>query len=169
MIRTVRSWLGESRKPPSRSARLNLLTLEDRTVPAWLIHLSSGAGMAGDTAATISSGLAPNSALPTNADGDTIVEAATAQEAVALGIVGVVTAQVGNGTLNYAMGPGSVGATAAEHKPFLYSGGVLALEDLAGSAGGADWDYNDHFWSKDSTILRDGQRYSPSRFPFDLR
>ena len=156
MIRTLRTWPGDSRKPPSRSARLNLQTLEDRTVPAWLIHLSSGAGMAGDTAANIISGLAPNSALPTNAAGDTIVEAATAQDAIALALTGVVAAQVGSETLNYPMGPGSVGATAAEHKPFLYSGGVLALEDLASFAGGSDWDYNDHYWAVSAVEVPSG-------------
>ena len=102
--------------------------------------------MPGDTAAIHSGSLSANAALPTNSNGDTLVEANSVQEAVGLALVGTITVQHAGETLNYSMAPGNVGATIAEHKPFLYSGGAIQLEDMAGSATGSDWDYNDRSW-----------------------
>ena len=47
---------------------------------------------------------------------------------------GSITVQFGAETLTYTFGPDSIGSSAAEHRPFLYSNGVLFLEDLAHSA-----------------------------------
>ena len=75
-----------SRIAPSPFAKLKLEQLEARDVPAlWAVHLwSPGAGVPGDTAAIHSGSLSANAALPTNSNGDTLVEANSIQEAVGL-------------------------------------------------------------------------------------
>ena len=57
----------------------------------FAIHL--GSIIAGDTAATISGSLSVDPSLPTNADGDTLVEADSIQEAVGLAVTGTITVQ----------------------------------------------------------------------------
>lgn len=52
-------------------------------------------------------------------------------------------------TTDYVFGPGTVGSSPAEHKPFLAaaSGGSVsvALEDMARQPG-CEYDYNDRTW-----------------------
>ncbi len=111
----------------------------------WAIGLpGSGAGMTGDTAATITGSFALDSSLPTDADGRALVEAATLREAMERALVGTITVTVGPETLVYTMGPGSIGTDPGEYKPFWLDGSVLRFEDMAHSSGGSDWDYNDH-------------------------
>ena len=154
MFDTLRSWLGTTRKTPRRryranpSTRLYVEVLPDRINPSrFTIEVQPpGVGMPGDTAATITGSLNLNAQLPTDANGAAIVEASSIQKAVGLAVVGTITVQHAGETLTYAMGPGNVGATAAEHKPFRVSSSSIQLEDMAGSATGSDWDYNDHSW-----------------------
>ena len=132
--------------PPSQLPKLKLEQLEARDVPAlWAINWpGSGAGLTGDTAATIAGSFALDSSLPTDADGRALVEAATLREAMELALVGTITVSVGPETLVYTMGPGSIGTDPGEHKPFWLDGGILRFEDVAHSVLGSDWDYNDH-------------------------
>ena len=155
MIRKLRTWLAgtavntpTSSSRQSRRFRPNLETLEQILAPAnWAIHLNGPSeGMMGSTAASHTGALMPNSSLPTNANGDTLVQAATQQDAIALGLVGSITAQVGGQSYTYSIAPNAVGASTMEHRPFLYGGGMLALEDMAGAPSGCDWDYNDRYW-----------------------
>ena len=90
--------------------------------------------VAGDTAATISDSLSANSSLPTDASGATLVVAKSAREAVGLAITGNVRVQHAGQTLNYAIGPANVGASAAEHQSLLLDNGVIRLEDMASEA-----------------------------------
>ncbi len=125
--------------PTSQLAKLKLEQLEARDVPAiWAIDLpGSTAGLIGDTAATISGSLALDPSLPTDAAGRALVEAATAREALERALVGTITVSVGQETLVYTMGPGSIGNAPGEHKPFWLDGAVLRFEDMAHSANGS--------------------------------
>ena len=120
----------------------------------WAVHF--GGSVPGDTAATITDTLAANSSLPTDANGDTLVEANTIQEAIGLAIIGDVTVQFGGQTLIYSMAPGNVGASFAEHRPFVGSSSVIQLEDMTYSANGSDWDYNDRSWLVSVTDVSGG-------------
>ena len=123
MIRTLRSWLAGATvtAPPrsdnrkNRGVKLDLQTLESRDVPAlFSVHLGNpGSGSGGDTAASISGSLMANYSLPTDSSGRTLVEAASAQQAVSLALIGTVTAQFNGETLAYTMGSGMVGAAAS--------------------------------------------------------
>ena len=94
--------------------------------------------MTGDTAATISGSLTVNSSLPTDADGGTLVEASSIQDAIERSIVGTVTVQHAGETLNYSMGLGMTGVNAAAHKPFRVGATAIELEDMASSVNGSD-------------------------------
>ena len=110
----------------------------------WAIDLPGPtAGLIGDTAAIISGSRALSS-LPTDAAGRALVEEATAREALEFAFVGTITVSVGQETLLYVMGPGSIGNAPGEHEPFWLDGAVLRFEDMAHSANGSDWDFNDH-------------------------
>lgn len=141
--------------PPSQLTKLRLQELESRDVPAlYSVHLTTpGVGMTGDTAATISGSLNVNSALATDANGGTLVEASSIQDALERSIVGTVTVQHAGETLNYSMGLGMTGVNAAAHKPFRVGATAIELEDMASSAQGSDWDYNDHYWSTSVALV----------------
>ena len=99
-------------------AKLKLQQLEARDVPA-LFAVQLMGGVAGNTAATVSDTLAANSSLPTDANGATLVEANSAQEAVGLAIVGTVTVNHAGQTLTYAMNPTNIGSASGEHRSLL--------------------------------------------------
>ena len=58
----------------------------------FAVHL--GSGLAGGTAATITGSLSVDTSLPTNANGDTLVEAGSIQEAVGLALTGTINGPV---------------------------------------------------------------------------
>jgi len=128
---------------------LNLQALEPRDVPATFAvsPMSNGAGMMGDAAATHSGSLSLDPSLPTDMYGRALVEADSAAQAIGKAFVGTITVQWAGETLSYAFGASTVASTSAAHKPFLITGTSIALEDMASSANGSDWDYNDHYWS----------------------
>ena len=78
------------------------------------------------------------------------VWADTAAEAAGKALVGTIGVTFNGTTQDYTFGPTTVGASAADQKPFLVqvSGNSvsLAFEDMAGQAG-CDYDYNDRSWS----------------------
>ncbi len=106
-------------------------------------------GTAGTTDATHTGQLtfAPD-ITPTN--GVATVWADTATAAAAKAFAGTITVTVAGQSTDYAFGPASVGANAADQKAFLAvatgSSVTLSFEDMAGQPG-CDYDYNDRTWS----------------------
>ena len=140
----------------NRSSRIStpfthprLEELESRDCPTlFAVYLfTPGVGMTGDTAATISGSLTVDPALATDANGATLIEASSIQDALERSIVGTVTVQHAGETLTYSMGVGESGINAAAHKSFRVGAGAIELEDMTRSVNGSDFDYNDHFWS----------------------
>ncbi len=153
-------------KPPrtvrSRSVKLNAEQLPDLVMPAlYAVQLMET--VAGDTAATDS--LAANSSLPTDANGATLVEANSAREAVGLAITGHVKVVCAGQTLIYSMDPEAVGASAGQRRSLLLDGGIIRLEDMAGSANGSDYDYNDRFWTTSVTEVQGGNSSQSYGYP----
>jgi hypothetical protein len=110
--------------------------------------LSAGEGIAGDTASTVSGSIGTSIILQTDANGAALVSATSPLEAVRLALAGEVQVSFQGATYTYYLSPGSsagIGDAVSDHKPFLFNGTQLWLEDLAGS-GTCDWDYNDHKW-----------------------
>ncbi len=135
--------------PPSPLAKPRCEELESRDCPTlFAVYLfTPGVGMTGDTAATISGSLAVDPTLATDANGATLVEASSIQDALDRSIIGTVTVRHAGETLTYSMGVGQSGVHAAAHKAFRVGAGAIELEDMTRSANGSDFDYNDHYWA----------------------
>jgi hypothetical protein len=135
--------------PPSQLTKLRCEELESRDCPTlFAVYLfTPGVGMTGDTAATISGSLTVDPTLATDANGATLIEASSIQDALDRSIIGTVTVQHAGETLTYSMGVGESGVNAAAHKAFRVGAGAIELEDMTRSANGSDFDYNDHYWS----------------------
>ena len=140
------------------------MQLPDRINPAlYAVQLMST--VAGDTAATVTDSLVANSSLPTDANGATLVEANSAQEALGLALTGEVIVVCAGQTLIYSMDPEAVGASAGQHRSLLLDGGVIRLEDMAGSANGSDYAYNDRFWTTSVTEVQGGSSSQNYGYP----
>ena len=85
-----------------------------------------------------------------SASGTVTVFANTSAEAVGAALTGAIDVTDGGDTMSYVFGPDSVGATAADQKPFLAvvdgNSVSLAFEDMAGRPD-CDYDYNDRTWA----------------------
>ncbi len=144
-----------ARPSGSHKVKLGLELLEARDVPAlYSVQLTSPtAGLTGDSDASITGSLVVDSQLPADGKGGVYVNADSAAQAVQLAVIGTVTVNYGNQALNYATGAGSSTGAA-----FAFTSNGIALEDLAGSSTGSDWDYNDHYWNAEVEEFGGGEK-----------
>ena len=138
--------------PPRPTFRPALFELECRDVPAWwgVAAPDPAAGTPGSTAATHGGTLQFNSSVTADSAGTATVWADSAAEAATLALGGTLSVTIAGTTTDYVFGPDTVGATAADQRPFLVtvSGDAvtIAFEDMAGQPG-CDYDYNDRGWN----------------------
>ncbi len=148
---------------PRHIAKPKLEQLEAREVPAvFSVYLfTPGAGIVGDTAATISGSLTMRPDLERDPGGAVYVETDTAAAAAAQVITGSVTVQWNGASHSYSFNSGTVGQWAGQSQPFLVSSNAIRLEDMAGDPNGCDYDYNDRTWLIDIRELSENAPLTP--------
>ena len=131
------------RTPPPH-ARLNLLELESRIVPSWWAVSTPSEAVTGDSAAIHWGGLFLNPDYECIVDGAIHVEADSAEEALALGLVGTITVEYNGTSHDQIFEAGNIGAGQAFQIDTIDGVRYITLEDLAHFPNeNPDYDYDD--------------------------